>query len=118
MLSVLCRRTAKFQVRQYQPFLVAQTDLDNLPSSSSSSSSNDAGGINPASAGMKAFNALAKYIFGGNAAGRSGKKGGGCHLHACWGWEGGRTDLLVARVLVPRQWFGLVSADQLVWGGL
>jgi hypothetical protein len=28
-------------------------------------------GINPASAGMKAFNALAKYIFGGNAAGPS-----------------------------------------------
>jgi hypothetical protein len=70
-------------VRQYQPFLVAQTDLDNLNSSSSSSSSSDAAdsggsnngngssssgvrGINPASAGMKSFNALAKYIFGGN----------------------------------------------------
>lgn len=72
----MCRRTASFQVRQYKPFLVAQTDLDNLPSSSSSdngsnssSSSSSKGGINPASAGMKAFNALAKYIFGGNASG-------------------------------------------------
>uniref|UniRef100_A0A383WAA1 SOUL heme-binding protein n=1 Tax=Tetradesmus obliquus TaxID=3088 RepID=A0A383WAA1_TETOB len=84
----LLKRTAKFQVRQYQPFLVASTALDNLPqttSSSSSSSSGDAtlngtgsssgssssggggGGINPASVGIKAFNALAGYIFGGNA---------------------------------------------------
>jgi hypothetical protein len=81
------RRTAKYQVRQYQPFWVAQTQLDNLgPSSSSSSSSGGGGsngsskeqqqqqqrpqgGINPASAGMQAFNALAQYIFGGNAAG-------------------------------------------------
>jgi hypothetical protein len=83
-LLLPCRRTAKFQVRQYQPFLVAQTDLDNLTSSSSSSSdaadssgssnngngsSSSSGmrGINPASAGMKSFNALANYIFGGNA---------------------------------------------------
>jgi hypothetical protein len=76
---VLCRRTAKFQVRQYQPFLVAKTALDNLPASSSSSSadsslngtgsSSSSSGINPASVGIKAFNALAGYIFGGNAAG-------------------------------------------------
>lgn len=81
-----CRRTSKFQVRQYQPFLVAETPLDNIhsssssssepsqngtqPSSNSSSSSDSKNNINPASAGMKAFNALAGYIFGGNAEGR------------------------------------------------
>lgn len=48
--------------------------MDALPSSSSTNSSNadsssSSKGVNPASAGMKAFNALAKYIFGGNAAG-------------------------------------------------
>lgn len=78
---------------------MAQTTLDNMAQSSSSSneggaeaasslhtslngsktssngdsSSNNgagvSGGINPASAGMKAFNALAGYIFGGNSAG-------------------------------------------------
>lgn len=70
------RRTAKFQIRKYEPFLVAETNLDNLPSNSSSnngsdnsSSSSRLGGVNPASAGMSAFNALAKYIFGDNAAG-------------------------------------------------
>lgn len=71
LICAACRRTAGYQVRQYQPFLVAQTDLDNLPSTSSSSSeqegSSSSRGINPASAGMKAFNALAKYIFGGNS---------------------------------------------------
>eukprot|EP00775_Hariotina_reticulata_P003368 gene3368-3643_t len=85
----LLRRTAKFQVRQYEPFTVAATLLDNLPAPPTAASSGNgsptqtasAGGpagttadalggpsytINPASAGMKAFNALAGYIFGGN----------------------------------------------------
>jgi hypothetical protein len=36
---------------------------------SSSSGSSSSSGINPASVGIKAFNALAGYIFGGNASG-------------------------------------------------
>eukprot|EP00879_Flechtneria_rotunda_P020020 GHRR01021048.1.p2 GENE.GHRR01021048.1~~GHRR01021048.1.p2 ORF type:complete len:194 (+),score=67.76 GHRR01021048.1:955-1536(+) len=74
---MLHRRTAKFQVRRYRPFVVAETALDSaeqLDSSSNSadsSSSSSKGGftLNPAGAGMKAFNALAGYIFGGNEAG-------------------------------------------------
>lgn len=84
---LLCRRAAKFEVRKYQPFLVAETMLDNVTPAASSSSSSDytnsngappanessrnSGSrrynINPATAGMKAFNALAGYIFGSNA---------------------------------------------------
>jgi hypothetical protein len=71
-----CRRTAKYQVRRYKPFLVAQTQLDNLenlPSTRTTSSDGTSQqwqqSVSPATAGMKAFNALATYIFGGNAAG-------------------------------------------------
>jgi hypothetical protein len=39
------------------------------PSLNGSSSSSSSSGINPASVGIKAFNALAGYIFGGNASG-------------------------------------------------
>ncbi len=65
------RRTAKYQVRRYEPFLVAEAPLDDAPTSSSTSSDNTRS-VDPAGAGRKAFGALAAYIFGkGNAAGEA-----------------------------------------------
>eukprot|EP00877_Chromochloris_zofingiensis_P004288 jgi/Chrzof1/13860/Cz08g15100.t1 len=89
------RRAADYQVRRYEPYLVAECALDptaatataaSAPSPSSASSSTPAtstqasssqppaghaaqSSVNPASAGVAAFRALAGYIFGGNAAG-------------------------------------------------
>lgn len=79
------------QVRRYAPFLVAETPLDGVstPNAAASSgggagasgaegsggeggaagASSSGGGVNPASKGVAAFNALAGYLFGANAAG-------------------------------------------------
>jgi hypothetical protein len=82
----LLKRTADYQVRRYDPFLVAEAPLDGGSTTSSSGGddgssaegegggssggSSSVGAVNPASAGVKAFGELAKYLFGGNAEGR------------------------------------------------
>ncbi|KAF8066298.1 heme-binding-like protein [Scenedesmus sp. PABB004] len=75
----LLRRAPSFEVRRYEPFVIAATPLDNLgapappdePGGAAEGAGSGAGArrVNPASAGMRAFNALAGYLFGKNAAG-------------------------------------------------
>mmetsp|Transcript_24759 Transcript_24759/g.29972 ORF Transcript_24759/g.29972 Transcript_24759/m.29972 type:complete len:425 (+) Transcript_24759:124-1398(+) len=63
------KRTAKYQVREYQPFVVAEYDMDTTTTSGSTGSTGSGEQPTNASEGTQAFNALAGYIFGGNAEG-------------------------------------------------
>lgn len=56
----ILKRTRAYEIREYPPFLVAETNMDRTPSSGVE------GGVNPAGAGNNAFNTLAGYIFGKN----------------------------------------------------
>ncbi len=61
--TVWRRRTLDYQVRQYQPYLVAETSMAGGSVSSESSFLNPASGL-----GGRSFGTLARYIFGGNVA--------------------------------------------------
>lgn len=56
-------------LRRYEPMLVAETDMDAASTTTTSSSRSSSGGASPAGRGDSAFNALARFIFGGNVAG-------------------------------------------------
>ena len=83
----LLRRARDYQVRRYAPFLVAEAPLDGCGApggdqaaagssggggedGGGSGSGSDGGGVSPAGPGVKAFRALAGYLFGANAEGR------------------------------------------------
>lgn len=64
------RRCAAYEVRRYEPFLVAETPMDEVRAGRSSVTGGPPAGVSPAGPGGAAFGALAGYIFGGNEAGQ------------------------------------------------
>lgn len=58
------------QIRRYDPFLVAESPLDGCEDPAALANAAAAGGVSPASAGVRAFRELAGYLFGGNREGR------------------------------------------------
>lgn len=83
----ILKRTGSYEIRRYEPFIVAQAPLDLAAETSSSPASGASAAaaqgqpsdaecvtsgrpqIDPAGPGMKAFNALAGYLFGANERG-------------------------------------------------
>lgn len=61
----ILRRARDYEVRRYEPYIVAESPLDGV----SVTSAEVPGGFSPAGLGRTAFQSLAGYIFGGNAAG-------------------------------------------------
>jgi len=58
------RRAADYQIRSYDSFVVAQTFMDGVKASGSTTE--PAKFVNPAANGSAAFGTLARYLFGGN----------------------------------------------------
>ncbi|BDA48214.1 probable heme-binding-like protein At3g10130, chloroplastic at C-terminar half [Coccomyxa sp. Obi] len=63
------KKFKEFEVRRYDSMLVAEADMDSRSQEASTSGSASEANSSPAGKGDGAFNTLAKYIFGGNAAG-------------------------------------------------
>eukprot|EP00798_Chlamydomonas_sp_ICE-L_P004952 gene4952-34731_t len=63
------RRTSGYQVRQYDPYVVAETLMDGVAAVNPASSGSAGSGTSPAGVGGKAFGQLAGYIFGKNQTG-------------------------------------------------
>ncbi|KAG2428941.1 hypothetical protein HXX76_011185 [Chlamydomonas incerta] len=62
------RRAQDYEVRRYQPYVVARTDMEAAGQLNREVLRSGQVSVNPAGAGNKAFNTLARYIFGDNQA--------------------------------------------------
>ncbi|CAL8466016.1 g5552 [Coccomyxa elongata] len=67
---IILKKFKEFEIRRYDSMLVAEADMDSRSKEASTSGSRASSSkSSPAGKGDGAFNTLAKYIFGGNAAG-------------------------------------------------
>lgn len=66
-IPYITRRAKDYEVRRYQPFTVAETVMDAVTGIHQATLESGGVQVNPAGPGMKAFRALAGYLFGGNA---------------------------------------------------
>ncbi|PNW83042.1 hypothetical protein CHLRE_06g304400v5 [Chlamydomonas reinhardtii] len=64
----ILRRARDYEVRRYEPYVVAQTDMEAAGQLNREVLRSGQVSVNPAGAGNKAFNTLARYIFGDNQA--------------------------------------------------
>ncbi|GLC36581.1 hypothetical protein PLESTF_001275600 [Pleodorina starrii] len=63
---VVLRRARDYEVRQYEPYIVAETVMDAAAALNREVLRSGQVAVNPAGPGNKAFNSLARYIFGDN----------------------------------------------------